>query len=67
MLLTGKWKVDDVCHQYISRLSYAKTPDARTWKINVVKEIQEAKYGALEIPKLNNSEIKNILKYVCTS
>ena len=67
MLLTKKSRIEDVSISDIKQLNYVPTPDNEEWKLNFIKEIQEVKYGNMEIRDFNAEDIKAIIEYVCTN
>ena len=67
MILTGKTKVENLCVGNISKLKYVNLPADDEWKIAIMNEITDLRYGLLEVPHFKKSELQEILCYVCTS
>ena len=51
------------------KMKYAPVPDLEKWKVDVVKDLIEVKWNLSEIENLeiDNEEIDDLLKIVCSS
>ena len=67
MLKTNNVSTDCIKVSDIKTLPYNVIPTGCTWKIDFVREIQEAKFGVLTIPGLTKEEIELILQEICSS
>ena len=57
----------DVSRSDLNELSYQQATAKDYWNIEFVKEIQEMKYGDLEIPMFGKPMIEDILHHLCSS
>jgi len=67
MLITENLTIDDIMEKTIKSLRYYDIPEGSEWCINILKEIQEVKFGELTIPNLNIDELDEIMKYVSSA
>ena len=67
MLKTQNVSIDNITVNDIKSLCYYALPADCEWKINLLKEIQEAKFGELTIPNVDKNELDDIVKDVSTS
>ena len=67
MLKTNNVSTDCIKVSDIKTLPYNVIPTGCTWKIDFVREIQEAKFRVLSIPGLTKEEIELILQEICSS
>ena len=67
MLLVGRTRIEDLSTEDITKLCYRQIPMDEEWKLNLVKEITESRYGKLVVPNFSKSEYQDILHHVCTS
>ena len=66
MLLLGKSKVEDVQYHDHASLSYFKLKDDENWKVAMIKEIVEIKFGDREVHGFNLDEVTAMLDQLCT-
>ena len=66
MLLLGKSKVEDVQYHDYASLSYFKLKDDENWKVAMIKEIVEIKFGDREVHGFNLDEVTAMLDQLCT-
>ena len=67
MTLVGKNSVNDLSISDAYLINYNCISDSEKWKINIVNEIIDFRYKTIDISNFTNSEINDILDYVCTS
>ena len=66
MVKTRNVSIEDIKTKDIKSLSYYATPVESEWSIDILKEIQDAKFGGLMIPNLSRQELDDITKLVST-
>ena len=67
MLLVGKFDVDDLVTSDADQVLYNVVPENDQWRVNVVKEITEVKFGDLQVEGFTWNELQEILSEVSTN
>ena len=67
MLLLEKTSVNDVTKNDSDKIKYFPMSETDSWKVEVIKEIIEAKNNILDIDNFEVEELQAILTYLCTS
>ena len=63
MLLSGRNSIEDLKNVDVS---YHVVPDDYVWRVGFVKELIEIKYGSLVVPGMLQTELEDIMSYLCT-
>ena len=68
MLLLNKDHIDNLVPNDGLQLEFAAVPETEEWKIPIVKEILDMKFGVLSLSGegLDNSQFDEILEYLTT-
>ena len=67
MLLVGKQNVDDLDILDADKVKYNMVIDSDQWRINLVNEITEIKFGDLHVEGFTWIELNDMLQEVCTT
>ena len=67
MLMTGKSTIDDLGPADADILEYHEVPEEESWRIELVKEIINIKYGELEATSMLKDELEHIMNFICCS
>ena len=67
MLMFGKSDISDLCTDDLDKMKYAPVPSSDEWRINLLNELIDVKFGNSLIENLNQEEIDDIIQFVCTS
>jgi hypothetical protein len=67
MIMTGKSDIEDLCAKDISKVEYAPVPLEDKWRIDLLNELIDVKYGNSMVENLNNDEIDDLIQFVCAS
>ena len=67
MFLVGKNDIGDLCPGDIDGIKYAPVPNDAEWRIDILNELIDVKYGNSSIGILNKEEIDDIIELVCSS
>ena len=67
LILTKKTKVEDVTSKDIEDIEYAKMCQEEKWRIEMIKELTDIKFGQLELDGFSNEECEEILNFACVS
>ena len=65
LLLTNKEKIENVTQYDIERIQYAEMADG--WRVPLIQEITDVKFGQLSIDGFSDEECQEILRFACTS
>ena len=63
MLLVGKTNIDDLCPEDSSIVKYNEIPEDQAWRVSVVKELVDVKWGELVVEGFSMDELGYILGY----
>ena len=67
LALTKKSKLDDITANDIDNIVYEEIPEGNRWRIELIKEITDIKFGKLELEGFSHEECEEILKFACVS
>ena len=67
LLLTNKRKFDEVTDADIDKIVYAEMKSENGWRVPLIKEITDMKFGQLIIDGFSSEECEEILQFACTS
>ena len=67
LLLTDKFRVDEVTIKDIDNLVYAGHKPEDSWKVGLVQEIIDVKAGRRKIENFSDDELQEILENICTN
>ena len=67
LLLTSKDDISDISHSDIREMQYKPAPDHEVWRINMLKELIDVKWGDLAIQHLEDTEINEIIDELCVT
>ena len=67
MLMVDKECVDELIASDANRIVYAQIPENEKWRVELVKEITDIKFGEKLLPNFPHEELNMILKFVCTT
>ena len=65
--MTNKDDISELIPADIQQMKYFPVSDHDKWKIPMVKELIDVKWGEALIDNLSNSEIDDIIEDICTS
>ena len=63
MLLVGKTNIDDLCPEDSGIVEYAEIPEDQTWRVSVIKELVDVKWGEMVVEGFSKDELNYILGY----
>ena len=66
MLLVNKNSVDELTLIDSNDVTYMPPPVSEIWKINMVKEITDIKFGVKSLQDYPHDDLDEILNYLCT-
>ena len=67
LLMTDKFRVDDLRKCDIMRIPYHSTDNYSDWKVKMLKEIIDIKEGYLDIQNFDTTYLNEIIEYLCVS
>ena len=67
LILTKKDNIDSISAKDIDDIEYEEIFNEDLWRVNVIKELTDVKFGQLNIEGFSDDEFKEILHYACTS
>ena len=67
MLLVNKSSVDELTPADSKEVSYSPVPDSDKWKIDIVQEITDIKFGVKVLHEYPHEELEEILNFLCTT
>ena len=65
LLLTDKYKIEDITIQDIDNFCYAPARQEDLWKIDMVKELINVRDEQYEVPDFSREELDDILEHLC--
>ena len=65
MMLVGKLHIDDLDKSDADTFSYCSVPDSEKWRLDVVNELTEIKYGECVLEGFSMDEVQEMLSDVC--
>ena len=67
LLLTNKSSVEEITNDDIEHIEYAAISDENRWRIDLIREITDTKFGQLQIDGYSFEECEDILQFACVS
>ena len=67
LLLTKKTKVEDITEKDIENIESDEISDDNMWRVDIIREITDLKFGQVMIDGFSIEECDEILQYACTS
>lgn len=67
LLLTKKTKWMDVSPADINSIVYADIPEGNSWRVPLIQEITDVKFGQVDIPGFSIDECEEMLSFACTT
>ena len=67
MLLLNKASIEDLKPNDTNEIEYRQIPETERWKLDIVKEITDIKFGVQTLESFPHEELDIILDYICTS
>ena len=67
MLDTNRTSVESVKSSDINSVKYHPLNEDELWKVNLVHELNDLKYGKLELDNFSDEEIEEMISFACTS
>ena len=68
LLMTDCLSIDELKPDTIDKIQHNQILEEDLWRVNIIKEIVNMKYGSLEIPEdWNITELEEILNFACVS
>ena len=57
----------DVSPADIDKIVYADIPDGNSWRVHLIQEITDVKFGQVDIPGFSIDEYEEMLSFACTT
>ena len=67
LLLVKRSKVEEISKEDIENIEHAKLNDEEYWRVNLLREITNMKFGQVAFKGFSNEECKKSLQFACTS
>ena len=67
MLLCDKNSIDNLTPDDAMHIKYHEPPEEETWRLSVLDELLEVKYGDLTVPGFDAEEFAMMQSYICTT
>ena len=67
LLLTTKEDISQLLTSDINQIVYMPVPRHEEWRIDMIQELIEVKWGEVEIVDFTDNEIDNIIAEICTT
>ena len=67
LLLTSKDDISELVPSDVDKMVYQPVNPSDVWKINMVKELIDVKWGQAVVENLSNSDIEDIIEDICIS
>ena len=67
LLLTKRDSIFEVTGEDIDRIEYAKLSEENVWRVGLIKEITDVKFGQLKIDGFTIEECEEMLQFACIS
>ena len=67
MMQSGMGSVDDLNVIDAESIEYHTIPEGETWRLEMLKELIEAKQGELQVPGMRKDDMDHIMNYICTN
>ena len=59
--------IDSITAKDIDDIVYEEISSDDLWRVEVIKELTDVKFGQLNVDGFTDDELKEILNYACTS
>ena len=66
-LLVNKTNIDSLVPDDAMGISYHEISEENAWRVNIVKELTDVKFGESYVEGFSRKELDSILNYVCIS
>ena len=66
MLLVDKTSIDSLCPEDNSLIRYAEIPEDQRYRVNVIRDLIEVKWGQCHIEGFSREELSHIMYEVCS-
>ena len=66
LLLTKKDRIEDVTQEDIENIKYAEMPDEESWRVGMIKDMTDRKFGQLVVEGFSDEECETMLAFACT-
>ena len=67
MLLLGKVTIEEIRLNDIDKFEYSSVLPDNQWRVDMVREIIEARADELKIENFSEQELDDMMEYLCTS
>ena len=67
LLLTKKENIDQISDRDIDGIIYAEILEDDKWRVDIIKEVTDVKFGQSTIEGFTIEECEEILQFACTS
>ena len=67
MLCTNKTSVETVNTSDVKLVKYHPLNEEEQWKVGLIKELNDLKFGKLELENFSEEEIEELISFACTS
>ena len=67
MILTKKDSIESISAKDIENIEFEEISKDDLWRVEVIKELIDVKFGQLNVDGSSDDECNEILHYVCTS
>ena len=67
MILTKKDSIESISAKDIENIEFEEISNDDLWRVEVIKELTDVKFGQLNVDGFSDDECNEILHYVCTS
>ena len=67
MLLTDKSKIEHICRSDILKLKYHEIDEVESWRVPYLTDLIEVRNGLAALEGFNQSEIDDIINFLCVT
>ena len=67
MVLTNKDCISKVTDEDIRKINYSNISDDNVWRVRIINEITDMKFGQLTVDGFTTEECEEILEFACVS
>ena len=67
MLLVNKTDISELSIHDANNIKFMPVPEEEMWKINMVKEITDIKFGEKVLEDFPHDDLEKILHFICTT
>ena len=65
--LVNKVNIDHLVPNDAFSICYHSIPETEIWRVDMINEITDAKFGMSEIPGFSHEELDDMLRFACIS